>query len=216
LPADVLSLLAFDTTIGRPEEFHPMQLLNHNHASSCSGRIGSVSAVWLLLLSLVLIPQASAQNYQIAHCLLGCPLGSSADNHLILRSIYALSYNTNYKSADWVAYKINAESIGIASSLSRQAVVDEYVRDTLQPADFAASESLGLIRSQYVPLVGFAGTPYWNDVNYLTNAVARSSNLSQGPGMGWTGQSEIWLTGKKKYLLLLAQSISRNRLPRSW
>ena len=120
-----------------------------------------------------------AQNYNIAHCVGGCPLGGSAENHLIIRPIYALSYNTETKSADWVAYKVSTESIGIASSLPRTPIPDEFVADTLSAIDFLEAESVGLTRAQYVPLVDFAGSPYWNEVNYLTNTVARSPSLSQ-------------------------------------
>ncbi len=129
-----------------------------------------------------------AQNYNIAHCVGGCPLGGSAENHLIIRPIYALSYNTETKSADWVAYKVSTESIGIASSLPRTPIPDEFVADTLSAIDFLEAESVGLTRAQYVPLVDFAGSPYWNEVNYLTNTVARSPSLSQGAwyGLDWS------------------------------
>ena len=129
-----------------------------------------------------------AQNFKIGHCYKGCPSGGSEQNHLIVRPIYALSFNTQTKSADWVSYKVSPNSIGIASSLSRIPIIDQYVSDTLLEDDFVGSESVGLIRAQYVPLVDFAGTPYWNEVNYLTNLVARSSSLSQGAwyGLDWS------------------------------
>ena len=114
-----------------------------------------------------------AQNCKMGHCYKGCPLSGSEQSHLIVRPIYALSYNTQTKSADWVSYKVSPNSIGIASSLSRIPVSDQYVSDTLLEDDFVGSESVGLIRAQYVPLVDFAGTPYWNEVNYLTNLVSR-------------------------------------------
>ena len=131
---------------------------------------------------------AVAQNYKIAHCYRGCPLGGSSENHLIIRPIYALSFNTTTKSADWVSYTVSPESIGIASSLSRAPIADEYVSETLKQEDFFNSEIQGLIRAQYVPLVDFAGSPYWNEVNYLTNTVARTSSLSQGAwyGLDWS------------------------------
>jgi len=140
-------------------------------------------SLWLLL------PQyALSQSYKIAHCYGGCPIGGSVENHLIIRPIYALSYNTTNKSADWVSYKVSIESIGIASSLSRTPLLDEYVSETLRAVDFLDAESLGFTRAQYVPLVDFAGTPYWNEVNYLTNTVARTSSLSQGAwyGLDWS------------------------------
>ena len=34
-------------------------------------------------------------------------------------------YTTNIKSADWIAFRLSPESLGIASSLSREAVRDD-------------------------------------------------------------------------------------------
>ena len=142
----------------------------------------------LFTLLVVLQGPAYATEYRIGHCLYGCPQGASPENHLILRPIYALSYNTTNKSADWVAYKITAGSIGIATSLSRQPQPDNYVEETLSEADFSSAEDAELQRAQFVALVDFAGTPYWDDVNYLTNAVARSRGLNQGAwyGLEWS------------------------------
>ncbi|PCJ27083.1 MAG: hypothetical protein COA96_03990 [SAR86 cluster bacterium] len=147
----------------------------------------SMASVFVLLI-LLYSPFALAEEYRIGQCLYGCPEGASRENHLLLRPIYALSYNSSNKAADWAAYRVTAGSIGIASSLSRQPVLDNFVEDTLQPVDFAGSEELGLVRSHLVPLVDFAGTPYWNDVNFLSNAVARSRSLSQGAwyGLEWS------------------------------
>lgn len=129
-----------------------------------------------------------AANYRIGHCLFGCPVDASGDNDLILRPIYALSYNSNTKSADWVAYKVIADAIGIASSKSRQPIEDEFVELTLELSDFSLEEDTKLVLSQYAPLVNFAATPYWNDVNYLSNSVARSKALNQGAwyGLEWS------------------------------
>ncbi|MFN3164189.1 MAG: DNA/RNA non-specific endonuclease [Pseudohongiellaceae bacterium] len=142
------------------------------------------------LLSLVVGLAASTVNaneYRISHCLMGCPQGASASNHLLIRPIYTLSYNPDHKSADWVAYRVSADTVGVASSLSREPLDDGYGLDTLTASDFAGAQALGMVRAQYVPLVSFAGTPYWNDVNYLSNAVARTNSLSQGAwyGLDW-------------------------------
>ncbi len=160
------------------------------HKKSCRNRYSVTISSFLGLIACVLLsytPQVTAQIYRMGHCLYGCPVGVAAENHLIARSIYTLSYNTETKSADWVAYEINSGSIGIASSLSREPLTDDYVADTLEETDFLAGEGTGLVRAQYVPLVGFAATPYWREVNYLTNVVARSSSLSQGAwyGLDW-------------------------------
>ena len=154
-----------------------------------------IKKAWLghcvLLLSLLvtgfLHSGSLAVEYRVGLCFHGCPEGASSDNHLLLRPIYALSYNTQTKSADWVAYKVSADSIGIASSLSRVPLPDNFVSDTLLEADFLQLEGSGMSRSQYVPMINFASTPYWNEVNFLTNFVARSSALNQGAwnGLDW-------------------------------
>jgi len=160
---------------------------------SSQHRIADLRKIAGLLLTLSLVssfPQtvSLAEEFRIGHCLHGCPLGTNTDNHLLLRPIYALSYNTGNKAADWAAYRVTTESIGIASSLSRRPRQDSFVADTLQAADFNGSEEVGLSRSHFVPLVNFAGTPYWNEVNFLTNIVARTPNLNRGAwyGLEWS------------------------------
>lgn len=145
-----------------------------------------IAHYWLLWA--LIVPAASvAGEFRIGLCFMGCPAGSNATSEVILRPIYALAYNPEYKSADWVVYKVTASSIGIASSLSRTPIPDNFISDTLDAEDFLDLEGTGLVRSQYVPMVNFAGTPYWNDVNFATNAVARSSTLNQGAwyGLEW-------------------------------
>ncbi|MEQ8956239.1 MAG: DNA/RNA non-specific endonuclease, partial [Gammaproteobacteria bacterium] len=61
----------------------------------------------LLLLCLFIAFPAEAANYRIGQCLFGCPAGPGEGRHLILRPIYALSYNTETKVADWVSYKVS-------------------------------------------------------------------------------------------------------------
>ena len=147
-----------------------------------------VLKIYLSVVLIVFNSFAYGQAYKIGLCYNGCPEGAKDSNHLIVRPIYALSYNTNTKSADWVAYKVSGTSIGIASSLSRDAVQDNYVKDTLTSEDFFDSERVNLVRSHYVSLIDFAGTPFWRDVNYLTNNIARTLSLSQGAwyGLDWS------------------------------
>ena len=145
-----------------------------------------VRYLFLSILVFAMLP-AQAANYRIGLCLFGCPSGTDPGNQLILRPIYALSYNSTTRVADWVSYKVSADSIGIASALSREPKPDPYVPDTLQAADFILPEDSNLLRSQLVPLVSFAGTPYWDDVNFMTAQVARTRSLNQGPwyGLEW-------------------------------
>jgi len=142
----------------------------------------------LLVFSILATNSTTASELHISHCLFGCPEGTSSDTQLVIRSIYALAYNQENKVADWAAYKVSVDSIGIATSLPREAVADTFIEDTLRAIDYGTGdEANGLDRSAFVPLVSFAGTPYWNDVNYLTNMVPRSSALNRGAwyGLEW-------------------------------
>lgn len=144
-----------------------------------------------LLALLAISSSLKAQNIVIGHCLSGCPRGADSSNDVVIRPIYTVSYNSHTKSADWVAYTVSTESIGIASSLSREIRKDEFVEDTLLRSDFAQNSEFEFVR--YVPLVDFAGTPFWQDANYLTNFVPRTSNLSQGAwyGLNWAVRNAV-------------------------
>jgi len=121
----------------------------------CLSRIAALGVLLIASMS-----QSQAAELRIAHCLYGCPKGSSSENHLIIRPVYALSYNTRNKVTDWAAYRVTSGSIGIASSLSRAVMIDDFVEETLSAGDFINAEEAGFIRAQLVPLVNFAGTPY--------------------------------------------------------
>ena len=131
---------------------------------------------------------AGAQTLRVAHCLAGCPRGAAPDNDLIIRSLYTLSFNHQTRVADWVAYSVSQGSIGVASNLSREPLPDPYVADVLTVEDYEGSVSGAQVeRALFVPLVSFAGTPYWQEVNYLTNMVPRNPELSRGSwyGLEW-------------------------------
>ena len=170
----------------------------------CLSRIAALGVLLIASMS-----QIQAAELRIAHCLYGCPKGSSSENHLILRPIYALSYNTRNKVADWAAYRVTSGSIGIASSLSRAVMIDDFVEETLSAGDFINAEEAGFTRAQLVPLVNFAGTPYWNEVNYMSNAVARSQNLSLGAwyGLEWSIRN---LVNREREVYVLTGPIFRD------
>ena len=63
-----------------------------------------------------LAPVATGQTVQSFHCLASCPSGAPATNTLLIREIYALSNNPETKFADWVAYRVTADTIGPSRS----------------------------------------------------------------------------------------------------
>ena len=45
------------------------------------------------------------------HFIYGIPVGTPVTNDLIIRDIYALSSNDSTKFADWVAYRLDVETV---------------------------------------------------------------------------------------------------------
>ena len=91
-------------------------------------------------------------------------------NDLIIRDIYILSSNDDTKFADWVAYKITADTI--SSTKRRTWRADPYLDDNerLEPDDYKdAHATIHTDRGHQAPLASFTGTEHWSDTNYLSN-----------------------------------------------
>ena len=125
---------------------------------------------------------ASAQEIHNPHCLRGCPAGGSSANDLIVREIYVLSSNDETKFADWVAYRLTAETMA-GSEDERNFKKDPLLApdETLEAADYTgAHDRLGTDRGHQAPLADFTGTDHWRDTNLLSNITPQSSDLNQG------------------------------------
>lgn len=111
-----------------------------------------------------------------------CPGGVSAANVLVERDIYVLSANCETKFADWVAYRVSAESFGPSQRRTWRADPALNEACTLEPEDYrGAHAALGTDRGHQAPLASFAGTDAWADTNYLSNITPQRSALNQGP-----------------------------------
>lgn len=127
---------------------------------------------------------AFAQDIHIVHCLAGCPTGAPETNDIVVREIYALSNNEETKFADWVAYRVNRETIGTSDSLHRKWQNDDLLDEqhTLERDDYdGASRALRIDRGHQAPLASFAGTHFWRVTNILSNITPQKSALNQGP-----------------------------------
>lgn len=153
------------------------------------------------ILALLTLPALSAQTVHIAHCLAGCPAGAPVANEIVVRHLFAASINYQTGLADWVAYRVLPGSVGIASLLPREWLVDELITqgiaeeitatpDFLQPdlsnlqdRDYRITEFIinPEDRGRLVPMSSFAGTPYWDDLNYLSNMAPIPVGLRLGP-----------------------------------
>jgi len=161
---------------------------------------------WASYFSLLVAATASAQTVHISHCMAGCPVvagDSSVDNgELIIRQLFAASINAESGLADWQAYRVLAGSVGVASLLPRVWFEDFLVSQAAQLAEDLDSQpqleysvssdveertyqtSEITLRSEdqgrLVPMSSFAGTPYWSELNFLSNMAALPFELRVG------------------------------------
>ncbi|MSR10354.1 MAG: DNA/RNA non-specific endonuclease [Gammaproteobacteria bacterium] len=153
-----------------------------------------------LLLALVM-QQLSAQTVHIGHCLAGCPAGTPAANDIVVRHLFAASINYQNGLADWVAYRVLPDTVGVASLLPRAWLADELLSQqlpvaideaprfvqpdisNLQDRDYRTNELIvnPQDRGRLVPMSSFAGTPFWDDLNYLSNMAPIPVALRLGP-----------------------------------
>ncbi|AGH50166.1 endonuclease [Sphingomonas sp. MM-1] len=126
--------------------------------------------------------QSRASELHTFHCLQGCPIGAPATNDIVVREIYTLSSNDLTKLADWVAYRVTREGIGVSGD--RDWRRDPWLSsdETLTPDAYdGASGALHIDRGHQAPLSSFSGTPHAADTNILSNITPQSSALNQGP-----------------------------------
>ena len=140
----------------------------------------------LVTLTVLWVPtDAAGQTVESVHCLASCPSGAPMTNTLLVREIYALSNNPDTKFADWVAYRVTAETIGPSRSRNWRAdpwLLPEATLEPRGPDDYRrANAVLGTDRGHQVPLASFSGTAFWRDTNVLSNITPQRSDLNQGP-----------------------------------
>ncbi|MCB1670075.1 MAG: DNA/RNA non-specific endonuclease [Gammaproteobacteria bacterium] len=159
--------------------------------------------VAIVLVSLVfagaVMPPLEAGQLTIAHCLQGCPTGTSSANEILVRHLYAVSINPGTRLADWVSYRILPGSIGVASLLPRDWQSDDLARNGIrveqlrgegdqlvQQASGDQQDSVYRItefsvaagdQGRLVPMTSFAGTSYWSDLNLLSIMSLMKSDL---------------------------------------
>ena len=65
---------------------------------------------------------------------------------------------------------------------------DDWVSESLTAADLAALAEQEYVRSQHVPLVSFAGTPYWREVNLPRTPRWCAAEVKSGAwyGLDWS------------------------------
>lgn len=142
----------------------------------------------IIVLALILCNFPSvvpAQEFPEIHCkhfFYGYPTGTPSTNDLIIRDIYALSSNDYTKFADWVAYRLNKETVSGDAKTERKWKAEPWLDDneTLEPNDYKNVSNLYMDRGHQAPLASFKGTKYAADTNYLSNITPQKSDLNQG------------------------------------
>lgn len=141
----------------------------------------------LLSIATLSLHAADSVKYSEIHCkhfIYGCPIGAPETNDLIIRDIYALSSNDDTKLADWVAYRLDKETVNGDVKTKRKWKADPWLGDdeTLEPGDYkGANAALKTDRGHQAPLASFKGTDSWHETNYLSNITPQKAALNQGP-----------------------------------
>lgn len=161
---------------------------------------------WASFFSLLFAATTNAQTVHISHCMAGCPVAADSiaveNIELIVRQLYVASIGAQSGLADWQAYRVLAGSVGVASLLPRAWFEDslvsqgtkqlEAIDSVLQieqavPIDAEErSYQLGGInllsedQGRLVPMSSFASTPYWSELNFLSNMAALPFELRVG------------------------------------
>ncbi len=136
-----------------------------------------------LLPALALFPfLAFGDDIRSVHCPAGCP-ANPVGNSLLFGHLYALSNNPVTKLADWVAYEVDVTNFGPSPGRDWKAdpLLDE--KETLEDGDYSHVDKQQLDRGHQAPLASFAGSRYWQELNYLSNITPQASALNRGAWM---------------------------------
>lgn len=117
------------------------------------------------------------------HYAYGQPEGTPVTNDLIVRKIYALSSNDDTKFADWVAYRLDRDTVFGSANTSRNYKPDPEIdpSETLEPDDYKdAFSTIDTTRGHQAPLGTFKGTNLWEQTNFLSNITPQKGNLNGG------------------------------------
>lgn len=164
--------------------------------------------LFMLYLLVCLTKTGYAQSVAVTHCEGECPqyesqLAATRAN-VVIHHLYAAGLNGDTGLADWVAYRLTKEAVGVASLLPRTWQADKLVgisqvEDILQIGEnelsltevatsndnpyaaMAQPDTEPEERARLAPMTSFANTPYWSDLNNLSNMIPMPSPLRLGP-----------------------------------
>lgn len=159
--------------------------------------------LWVSSLAILLpISQTTAEQVYISHCLEECPAHQNRASELVVRHLFVASIDDNSGVADWVAYKVLPETVGVASLLPRFWQIED-LNQAQSPYEALVYRSSGISQpdlsgeqdrdyrvnelaveagdvGRLVPMSSFAGTPFWSELNFLSNLAALPYELRFG------------------------------------
>ena len=163
------------------------------------------SIQWVSVCLLLAAATISAQEINISHCLRSCPDVSRPTNEVTLHHVFAAAVIPETGEVEWVAYRVLPESVGVASLLPRWREADRLLRGGQPGADLEQSPSFtqpdlsnaqdseyrineirvaAEDRGRLTPMTSFAATPYWPELNQLSNMSGLPQSMRTGP---WSG-----------------------------
>ncbi len=164
--------------------------------------ISNIFILWASCLLLASPLGAQEQSVHIAHCQTYCPQSAeSAERQIVVHHLYAANIERETGMAEWVAYRVLGDALGVASLLPRSWHADpllgtelavaieeggiEIVRPDLsnaQDREYRVNEVQinAADRGRLAPMTSFAGTPYWEDLNNLSNMAPLPTDLRVG------------------------------------
>ena len=178
--------------------------------NSCSLNIMIKRAHLVILLTNVVLFSASpshSQKINVTHCNGVCPVYESSMTanraNIVIHHVYAAGINGYSGLADWLSYRLTKEAVGVASLLPRIWSPDRLLEFTgmkdvlevtsteIRLAEIAVSNNpyAGISElpeqkdqsARLAPMTSFSNTPYWSDVNNLSNMVPMPQSLRLGP-----------------------------------
>ncbi len=178
---------------------------------------------WLPLVTFLWATESLAQTVHISHCSQQCPDVSHPQNEVIVRHLFAAAISQNTGVAEWVAYRVLPDSVGVASLLPRWWQQDQlsstgasveqaedgpgFIQPDLSDAqdrEYRVNE-ISLTsddRGRLTPMSSFAGTPYWDELNFLSNMSPLPVDLRLG---SWsrldTAINELAETGEDLFVV---------------
>jgi len=169
-----------------------------------------------IVFSIALPINANEQHLPEIHCkhfIYGIPLGTSVTNDIIIRDIYAMSTNDSTKFADWVAYRLDVETVVGEVKTKRVWKADPWLADeeTLEPEDYkGAYKALNTDRGHQAPLASFKGTKCWDQTNYLSNITPQKSELNRGPWRVLEGKVRAFVKANRVGYVLTGPLYEKN------